>query len=388
MSTSRGWTLWDWPFFEPAHKQLAERVIAWNKANPAHHGELVAEDCRAIVRSLGDADLLRYVVPKEGAGFDARALCVIREALTYENALADAMFAMQGIGTMALQTAGSVEQKARYLPACREGRHVAAFALTEPEAGSDVAAMDTRATRDGDGWVLDGDKTLISNAGFADHYVVVARTGEAPGSRGLSAFIVDHGTPGLSFGKAIDFIAPHPAAPVKFSRCKLPAGALIGEPGQGFKVAMAAFDIFRPSVGAAAVGLARRALEETLKRVTTRKLYGKPMSEIQSVQMQLADMLTDIETAALSVYRSAWEHDVRGARRSHAPSMAKLAAAEAAGRVVDRAVQLCGGAGVTRGNLVEQLYREARPMRIYEGASEIQKLIIGRQLLADFAAQG
>jgi acyl-CoA dehydrogenase len=384
-----GWKLWDWPFFDASHHDLAQRVIAWNGRNhaafsPGHAG--LVDECRAIVRDLGAAGLLDYVVPREGVPVDLRAICLIREALTYEHALADAIFAMQGIGTMSIQQAGSEAQKAKYLEPCRRGEKIAALALTEPEAGSDVASMNTTATRDGDFYILNGDKTLISNAGFADHYIVVARTGEAPGSRGLSAFIVDADTQGLSVGDPIDFIAPHPAAPVKFVDCRVLAiDALIGQPGQGFKVAMAAFDVFRPSVGAAAVGLARRAMEETLKRVTTRHLYGEPMSKLQTVQMTLADMATDIDTAALAVYRAAWSRDVQGPRGSYAASMAKLAGAEAAGRVVDRAVQLCGGMGVTQGNIIEQLYREARPMRIYEGASEVQKLIIGRSLLAEFA---
>ena len=291
------------------------------------------------------------------------------------------MFTMQGIGTLALQQHGTPAQQARYLDPCRRGESVAAFALTEPDSGSDAAATATSATRDGDEYVLNGDKTLISNAGFADHYIVIARTGEAAGARGLSAFIVDAETPGLTCGEPIDFIAEHPAASVAFRDCRVPADALIGESGQGFKVAMGAFDIFRPSVGAAAVGLARRALEEVLTRVRNRELFGEPMGNMQSIQMTLADMAADIDTAALAVYRAAWARDERGERDAYPSSMAKLVAAEAAGRVVDKAVQIFGGAGVTRGSLIEKLYREARPMRIYEGASEVQKVIIARSLL-------
>lgn len=379
------WTLWNWPFFDDSHRQLAERVIAWNAQNHGLEFPDLATESRHVVTSLGKADLLRYVVPEEGADFDVRSLCIIREGLTYQHAVADSAFAMQGIGTLSIQRSGTPEQKARYLPGARSGRCVAAFALTEPEAGSDVASLATTAVRDGEHYILNGAKTLITNGGFADHYVVVARTGEASGSRGLSAFIVDAGTPGLSFGPPIDFIAPHACAPLHFNDCRVPIGNLLGEAGNGFKVAISTFDVFRPSVGAASVGMARRALHETLRRVGTRKLMGQPMAGIQSVQMALADMVTDIDTAALSVYRAGWEWDVRGVRRSYSPSMAKLCGSEALGRVVDRAVQLFGGAGVTRGNLIEQLYREARPMRIYEGASEIQKLIIGRQLLADYA---
>lgn len=383
MSAASDWSLWQWPFFEERHHALAERVKAWIVAE---HGRPAGGDlstrCRDIVRSLGAAGLLDFLVPEDFGAFDVRSLCVIREALTYEEALFDAMFTMQGIGTLAIQQYGTPAQKEHYLDPARSGEKVAAFALTEPIGGSDVAATATIATRDGDGFVIDGDKTLISNAGFADHYLVIARTGEAPGSRGLSAFIVDADTPGVEAGEPIEFIADHPAAPVSFHGCRVGADALIGAAGQGFKVAMGAFDIFRPSVGAAAVGLSRRAFGIALERTRSRHLFGKPMAELQSVQMSLADMAMDIDTAALAVYRAAWAHDVRGERGSYGPSMAKLAAAEAAGRVVDRAVQLCGGAGVTRGNLIEKLYREARPMRIYEGASEVQKLIIGRNLVA------
>ena len=376
------WTLWEWPFFDDSHRALADRAVAWS------HGihDLMAEPDlavrgRAIVRSLGEADLLKYVVPDTVDDFDVRSLCVIREALTYDEALSDAMFTMQGIGTLAIQQHGTDDQKAKYLGPCRSGDAVAAFALTEPKSGSDAAATATTATRDGNGYVINGEKTLISNAGFADHYIVIARTGEAEGSRGLSAFIVDADAPGLECGNPIDFIAEHPAASVSFTDCRVGGDALIGESGQGFKVAMGAFDIFRPSVGAAAIGLARRAMLETLNRVRSREMFGRPMGDMQSIQMSLADMATDIDTGALTVYRAAWARDVRGDRSQYAPSMAKLAAAEAAGRVADRAVQLCGGMGVTHGSVVEKIYREARPMRIYEGASEVQKIIVGRALL-------
>ncbi|BBE35626.1 acyl-CoA dehydrogenase family protein [Sphingosinicella microcystinivorans] len=381
--TDQHWALWDWPFFEPRHHELAKAVTAWAQAE--HHKAEIAdfsEKCRAIVASLGAADFLKYLIPDEGAPFDVRSLCLIREALTYEEALFDAMFTMQGIGTLAIQNYGTPEQKQRYLPRCRSGEAVAAFALTEPDGGSDVAATTTTAERVAGGWVLNGAKTLISNAGFADHYLVIARTGEAPGSRGLSVFLVDADTPGLECSDPIEFIAEHPAASMTFTDCRIPADALIGEAGQGFKVAMGAFDIFRPSVGAAGVGLARRAMGEALKRARARELFGKKMGELQGVQMGLADMASDIDTAALTVYRAAWVHDVRGDATPYHACMAKLVASEAAGRVVDRAVQLCGGAGVTRGNLVEKLYREARPMRIYEGASEVQKLVVGRHLIA------
>jgi acyl-CoA dehydrogenase len=375
------WKLWQWPFLDARHHELAERARAWNAQAEGLSGESLPEHCRQIAKSLGEHGLLDAVVPREGEAFDVRSLCTMREALTFNDALCDAIFAMQGIGTLAIQQFGTPAQKERYLPACRRGESVAAFAVTEPEVGSDVASMRTNATRRGDRYVLNGNKTYISNAQFADHFLVVARTGEAAGARGLSAFIVERDTPGLSVGEPIDFIAEHPAAPMAFTDCEVPAEALVGEPGQGFKVAMGAFDIFRPSVGAAAVGLARRAMAEVMQRVSQRQLYGKPMAELQSIQMMLADMAVDLDSAALLVYRAAWEHDTRDAQSSYAPSMAKLHAAEAAGRIVDRAVQLFGGDGVTQGNLIEKLYREARPMRIYEGASEVQKIIVGRALL-------
>jgi acyl-CoA dehydrogenase len=377
-----GWSLWRWPFFEDSHYELADRVLAWVKgAQPLLEEPDLAKKGRAIVQSLGEAGLLHYLVPDSLDAFDVRSLCVIREALTYDEALSDAMFTMQGIGTLAIQQHGTPGQKEKYLDPCRDGSAVAAFALTEPESGSDAAATATTATRDGDDFVLNGDKTLISNAGFADHYIVIARTGEDKGARGLSAFMVDADTPGLEAGEPIEFMAEHPAASLALRDVRVSADALIGEAGQGFKVAMGAFDIFRPSVGAAAVGLARRAMEETLKRVQSREMFGEPMGNMQSIQMTLADMAADIDTAALTVYRAAWARDVRGERDSYTPSMAKLVAAEAAGRVVDKAVQISGGMGVTRGSLIEKLYREARPMRIYEGASEVQKIIIGRSLL-------
>ena len=262
---------------------------------------------------------------------------------------------------------------------------MAAFALTEPETGSDVASMTTSARRDGAEYVIDGAKTLITNAGCADHFLVVARTGEAPGARGLSMFIVDANTPGLEVGEPIDVIAPHPIAPLTFRDCRVPSENLLGEPGRGFKLAMETFNVFRPSVGAAAAGLGRRALHETLRHTGRRRLFGKPMSELEGVQMSLADMTTDLEAALLLVYRAAWAYDVKGERGPIHASMAKLAGSEAAGRIVDRAVQLCGGQGVTRGHVIEKLYREARPMRIYEGASEVQKLVIARALLASLA---
>jgi acyl-CoA dehydrogenase len=381
------WGLWPWPFFDASHEELARRVQAWNAENHGLSYPDMNSECRAMVRSLGAAGLIDHAVPRGDAPFDVRSVCLIREGLTYQHALADAMFAMQGIGTMAIRRFGTPEQREQYLEPCRKGERIAAFALTEPETGSDVASMTTSAVREGDHYVINGAKTLISNAGMADHYLVTVRTGEAPGAKGLSMFLVDADTPGLEVGAPIDFIAPHPAAALTFRDCRVPASQLIGQAGQGFKAAMAAFDIFRPSVGGAGVGLARRALHETLAHTDKRRLFGKSMHSLEGVQMALAEMATDLEGAALLVYRAAWSHDVRGERGAYEACMAKLAGSEAAGRIVDRAVQLLGGQGVTRGNIIEQLYREARPMRIYEGASEIQKLVIARNLIKNSLPQ-
>jgi acyl-CoA dehydrogenase len=375
------WSLWPWPFFDDRHHALAERVEKWSQEHRHPGATPMVEQCRAMVRSMGQAGLLDHVVPPLDEPFDVRSVCLIREGLTFHHALADAVFAMQGIGTLAIRRFGSAWQKARYLEPCRSGERIAAFALTEPETGSDVASMSTSARKEGDHYVIDGAKTLISNAGFADHYLLVARTGEAPGAKGLSMFVIDADTPGLEVGPPIDFIAPHPAASLRLKGCKVHETQRVGEPGQGFRAAMAAFDVFRPSVGAAAVGLARRALDETLRHASRRRLFGKAMAMLDGVQMNLADMATDLEGAALLVYRAAWSHDVPGKSSPYEASMAKLAGSEAAGRIVDRAVQLLGGLGVTQGQLVEQLYREARPMRIYEGSSEVQKLVIARDLL-------
>lgn len=383
-----GWQMWPWPFFEQHHVELAERAAAWK--SPVAHEVSEAEFpvvCREIARSLGDAGLLAPVVPSPGPdgkwAIDVRSVCIVREAVAYESALADAVLAMQGIGTGAIWMHGTDAHKARYLDRVRRGETIAAFALTEPTTGSDVASITTTARREGDHYVIDGEKTFISNAGIADHYVVVARTGEAPGSRGLTAFIVDADTPGLECGAPIELMAPHPLAAMSFRDCRVPASAVIGEPGRGFGVAMATFDVFRTSVGAASVGMGRRAFDEALRHVRTRRLFGATMAQIAGVQTKVAEMNIDLETAALAVYRAAWVKDKTGTRGTREASMAKLMGSEAAGRVIDSAVQLFGGLGVTRGSVVEQLYREVRPTRIYEGASEVQKLVIGRALVED-----
>lgn len=377
------WSLWPWPFFDERHHALAARIAAW-ECPVGHEVEEadMADACRAIAKSLGEGGFFDAVVPHEGEAIDVRSVCLAREAISYQSVLADNVIAMQGIGTGALWMHGTAEQKAEYLDPVRRGERIAAFALTEPLAGSDVASITTTARKDGGDYVLDGGKTFISNAPFADHYIVVARTGEAPGARGLSAFIIDAGTRGMIAGEPIRLMAPHPLAPLTFENCRIPAGNLIGQPGKGFGIAMATFDIFRTSVGAACIGMARRAMDETLERMRERRLFGSVMAEIPGVQSKLADMSIDLDTAALAVYRAAWTKDTTGGRCTREVSIAKYAGTEAAGRIVDAAVQLFGGMGVTRGSVVEQLYREVRPARLYEGASEVQKLIIARNLIA------
>lgn len=376
------WTLWQWPFFEPRHHDIASRVAAW-RSPIDDHGVTEAtlpQACRAIAASLAEAGFLDLVVPAAGGVIDLRAVCIVREGLGYRSALADCVLAMQGIGAGTIWQAGTPEQM-QMLEGFRDGSKIAAFALTEPRSGSDVAGIETTAARDDDGYILNGEKVFISNAPFADHYVVLARTGEAPGARGLSAFSVPKDTPGLSFGPPTALIACHPAGSLRFQNCRLPVNALIGEPGRGFHLAMSVFDIFRASVGAFSVGLARRAFDETVERVRNRPLFGSPMAELAGVQDQIAEMSVEIELGALAVYRAAWAKDTTGGRCTREASMAKLVATENAGRAVDRAVQLWGGLGVTQGSLIEQLYREVRAARIYEGASEVQKLVIGRAVL-------
>ncbi|HEY0836747.1 MAG TPA: acyl-CoA dehydrogenase family protein, partial [Azospirillum sp.] len=317
------------------------------------------------------------------ARLDVRSLCLVRETLARHAGLADFAFAMQGLGTGPITLFGTDAQKDAYLPRVGRGEAIAAFALSEPEAGSDVAATSTTARRDGDAWVLDGTKTWISNGGIADHYVVFARTGEAPGAKGLSAFIVDADSSGLSVTERIAVTAPHPLATLRFDGCRVPADRLLGRPGEGFRIAMATLDVFRSTVGAAALGFARRALDEAVRHAGSRRLFGAPLGDLQMTQAKLADMATEVDAAALLVYRAAWTKDEGAARVTREAAMAKLYATEAAQRVIDAAVQVFGGLGVTRGHVVESLYREIRPLRIYEGASEVQKIVIARQLSAD-----
>jgi acyl-CoA dehydrogenase len=335
----------------------------------------VDDRCRELVGALADGGWLRYAVPA-----DVRSLCLVRETLASHDALADFAFAMQGLGSAAIALFGSDELRERYLPGVADGERIAAFALSEPDAGSDVAALQTTATADGDGYVLNGTKTWISNGGLADFYTLFARTGE--GTRGLTAFVLDADTPGLRVAERIEMLAPHPIATLELEDCRVDAGQRLGAEGEGFKVALSTLDVFRPTVGAAALGFARRALDEALARVTTRELFGGPMADLALVQAKLAEMALGIDASALLVYRAAWAKDVGGGRVTREAAMAKLHATETAQRVIDDAVQLCGGLGVTAAHATSRLYREVRALRIYEGASEVQQLIIARATLA------
>jgi acyl-CoA dehydrogenase len=380
-------TFLDWPFFDPAHRRLAEDLRAWaaREIAPFGHDESDVDALsKRFVGMLGRGGWLRYVVPKAFGGahdkLDVRSLCLCRESLSYVSGLADFAFAMQGLGTGSISLYGTEAQKATYLPPVAEGKRVAAFALTEPDAGSDVAAMSTRAVRDQNGWRLDGAKTFISNGGIADHYVVFARTSDE-GARGISAFLVDAANPGLRIAERIAVIAPHPLARLAFDNCVVGEDKLLGQPGEGFKIAMATLDIFRSTVGAAGLGFARRALDEALARTAERRAFGQPIAEFQSVQQKLADMAVDIDASALLIYRSAWTKDRVADRVTREAAMAKMYATEAAQRAIDAAVQLWGGLGVVSGVAVERLYREIRALRIYEGTTEIQKLVIARQVI-------
>ena len=369
-----------WPFFEARHRELRNALESWCTANlPADHSDVDAA-CRKLVADLGAAGFLRHSGAAEGEALDVRALCLIRETLARHDGLADFAFAMQGLGMGAVSLFGSPEQR-EWLEKTREGRAISAFALTEPASGSDVANTAMTATREGNGWRLDGEKTWISNGGIADVYTVFARTGEAPGAKGLSAFLVPADTPGLRVAERLEVIAPHPLARLSFDGVKLPAEAQIGEGGRGFAIAMSVLDVFRSTVGAAALGFARRALDETVKRVTTREVGGAKLADLQMVQGHIADMALGIDASALLIYRAAWTKDMGAARVSREAAMAKLHATETAQKVIDAAVQLHGGDGVKTGEIVESLYREIRALRIYEGASDVQKIIIARQTL-------
>ena len=375
-----------WPFFEPHHARLAQSLDAWARQSIAHaHGPDVDAECRKLVKALGEAGWLRHAVAGTaygGAGeqIDTRAICLIRETLARHSGLADFAFAMQGLGSGAISLAGSDEQKTRYLSLVARGEAISAFALSEPDAGSDVAAMACEARLEGDHYVINGEKTWISNGGIADFYVVFVRTGEAAGSRGLSALIVEAGTPGFEIVERINVIAPHPLARLKFSNCHVPAAQRVGEAGEGFKVAMRTLDVFRTSVAAASLGFARRAMDEALQRATSRKMFGGVLADFQLTQAKLAQMATQIDSAALLTYRAAWLRD-QGENVTREAAMAKMTATENAQQVIDAAVQIWGGLGVVSEQPVERLYREIRALRIYEGATEVQQLIIGRDLI-------
>ncbi len=372
----------DWPFFEERHRALAQEAQAWASARPWHAGDErdVDASCRSLVRHLGEAGWLRHAVAGEEGTIDTRAVCLLREVLAWHHGLADFAFAMQGLGSGAISLQGTPAQREQWLPRVARGEAIAAFALSEPEAGSDVAALACEARDIGDAYVLEGEKTWISNGGIADFYVLFARTGEAPGSRGITAFIVEAGTPGLEIAERLEVMAPHPLARLRLVECRVPRSQRLGEPGQGFKLAMRTLDVFRTSVAAAALGFGRRALHEALSRAASRRMFGQHLADFQITQGKLAQMATTLEAATLLTYRAAWQRDQgRGVTREAA--MAKMAATEGAQQVIDAAVQLHGGEGVRRGQVVESLYREIRALRIYEGATEVQQLIVARELL-------
>jgi acyl-CoA dehydrogenase len=370
-------TFLSWPFFEERHRLLAEMLEGWAADHlPVDQGHVDAA-CRGLVVALGEAGILRH---SGGEALDVRSLCLIRETLARHDGLADFAFAMQGLGMGAVSLFGSDVQR-QWLDKTRAGQAISGFMLTEPEAGSDVANMTTAAVRDGNGYVLNGEKTWISNGGIADIYTVIARTGEAPGARGLSAFLVPADTPGLSVVERLEVIAPHPLARLRFDDVHLPTEALIGAAGSGFRIAMSVLDVFRSTVGAAALGFARRAMDESLKRVSERQLFGAPLFDLQMVQGHIADMALGIDASALLIYRAAWAKDMGAPRVTREAAMAKLHATETAQKIIDAAVQLHGGDGVRSGHIVESLYREIRALRIYEGASDVQKVVIARQAI-------
>jgi acyl-CoA dehydrogenase len=372
----------NWPFFEQKHRELAAQIDAWATKNlPADHDDVDAA-CTKLVADLGAAGFLQHSGAGEGEKLDVRSLCLIRETLARHDGLADFAFAMQGLGMGAVSLFGSAEQR-EWLNKTRTGNAISAFALSEPKSGSDVANIECSAEMRGNHYVLNGEKTWISNGGIADIYVVFARTGEAPGAKGLSAFLVPADTPGFEIAERIDVVAPHPLARLKFTDMELPPSAMIGQPGQGFKIAMSVLDVFRSTVGAAALGFARRALEETLNRATNRELFGAPLFDLQMVQGHIADMALDVDAAALLVYRAAWTKDMGAERVTREAAMAKLYATDRAQDVIDKAVQIHGGDGVRKGSIVESLYREIRALRIYEGASDVQKIVIARQTLGE-----
>lgn len=374
-------TFISWPFFSNEHRKLLSQVESWCEQHllKLDHSDIDNTSCM-LVQKLGQAEFLRFVLPENQ---DVRSLCLLRETLARYSALADFAFAMQGLGSCPIALFGSPEQIEQYLPGVAQGNKIAAFALSELEAGSDVAAIKTSARRIGDEFVLDGEKSWISNAGIADLYVVFARTSETEGAKGLSAFVLENNVPGFSVSQRTEITSPHPLGSIKLEKCRVPASALLGQLGQGFKVAMATLDVYRSSVGAAALGFARRAFAETLAHVKTRRLFGAKLADLQMTQDKIAEMATVIDAGALLIYRAAWCKDNGMERITREASMAKLFATENAQRVIDMALQLLGARGLLRDSILEQLYRDIRPLRIYEGASEIQKVIIANQVLKE-----
>ena len=367
----------NWPFFEDNHRAWAANVQRVAATLNIDHSDPDAA-CLSLVSDLGANGILAPT-SSDDQSFDVRKLCLAREILAYHDGLADFSFAMQGLGTGAITLFGSDAQKAAWLAKTRKGEAISAFALTEPGSGSDVAHSTMTATLDGDHYVLNGEKTWISNGGIADLYTLFARTGEGTGAKGLSAFIVTPDLNGFEIIERLDTIAPHPLATLRFSDCRVPKSALIGTPGAGFKIAMSVLDVFRTTVAAAALGFARRALDEALERVSSRHVQGAPLFDLQMVQGHIAEMALDVDASALLVYRAAWMRDSGAARVTREAAMAKLFATDQAQTVIDKAVQLFGGDGVRSGTTVEKLYREIRALRIYEGASDVQKVIIARQ---------
>ncbi len=382
-----------WPFFDGAHRELANEIDSWAKTElnwlEGAHDD-VDSACRKLVAQLGKAGWLRNSVPASAGGIypqlDVRSLCLCRQHLAYYSGLADFTFAMQGLGSGPISLFGDEATQQRYLTKVAKGELISAFALSEPNAGSDVAAMAAEAVVDGDDYILNGTKTWISNGGIADFYTVFARTNEAPGAKGISCFVVEADNPGLKIANRIDVIAPHPLATLSFENCRVSKTAMIGQPGKGFGIAMATLDVFRSTVGAAALGFARRALDEAGKHSTQREIFGGKLRDLAITQSSLGEMALDIDASALLIYRSAWTKDTQGTRVTREAAMAKFYATEAAQRIIDQALQLHGGLGVVTGNMVESLYREIRALRIYEGASEVQKVIMGQQALREFEA--
>jgi acyl-CoA dehydrogenase len=382
-------TFLSWPFFDDHHRQMAadfDAFCAREIAPLAHDHSDVDAVCGEVLKRLAAGGWLEFAVPRAYGGrhaeLDVRSLCIIRETLGRYMGLADFVFAMQGLGSGPISLFGSDEVKKRYLTAVAKGKAVAAFALSEPEAGSDVSSMATTAVLDGNDYVINGEKTFISNGGIADFYTLFCRTNDAPGAKGISAIVVDATTPGFKIEERIDLIAAHPLARISFTNCRVPKGNLLGESGDGFKIAMATLDIFRSTVGAAALGFARHALDEALNRAANHKLFGAPLFDLQITQGKLADMALQVDASALLIYRSAWTKDTVKGRVTREAAMAKYYATEAAQKVIDAALQMFGGLGVVSGVPVEQLYREIRALRIYEGASEVQQVVIARQLMA------